>query len=63
MKTFATTLCILGTAMALSACGTTFDSGASYANERTAGEVDAVARPAPAEPVRAERVFQETQMK
>ena len=62
MKKFAATLCIAGTAIALSACetGTTYDSGASYATERTAGEVDAAA-PAPAAP--AERVFREYQTK
>ena len=64
MKKFTTTLCIVGTAMALSACGTTYDSGANYATERTAGNVDAapvaVAQPAP---VQAERVFREVQSK
>ncbi len=61
MKKLATTLCFVGTAMALSACGTTYDSGASYATQRTAGNVDAV--PAPAAPVQAERVFREVQTK
>lgn len=60
MKKFAATLCIVGSAIALSACetGSSYDSGSSYATERTAGEIDA----APA-PVRAERVFKEYQAK
>lgn len=61
MKKFAATLCLIGTAVAVSACEssqtTTYDSGANYANERTAGEMDA-------QPVRrTERVFRETQSK
>ncbi|MAI61891.1 MAG: hypothetical protein CBB87_05270 [Micavibrio sp. TMED27] len=60
MKKFSTTLCILGTAAALSACGTTYDSGSSYATDRTAGNAN-VAKPVMAAP--AERVFQEVQMK
>lgn len=60
MKTFATTLCIVGTALALSACGSTDHSGASYAKGRTAGNVEAA--PAPA-PVKAERVFKQMQAK
>lgn len=61
MNKFAVTLCIAGTALALSACetGHSYDSGASYATERTAGDVDAA--PAPAAP--AERVFREAQSK
>ena len=63
MKKFAATLCIAGSALALAACETSgsYDSGASYATERTAGEVDAVmAKPAP---VKAERVFKTYQSK
>ncbi|MCB9983867.1 MAG: hypothetical protein H6861_09395 [Rhodospirillales bacterium] len=62
MKKFAATLCIAGTAIALSACetGSTHHSGASYANERTAGEVETMA---PAQPAPAERVFREYQTK
>ncbi len=61
MKKFAATLCIAGTAIALSACETSgsYDSGASYATERTAGDVDA----APAKAAPAERVFREYQTK
>lgn len=61
MKLFATTLCLIGATVALSACGTSHHSGASYANERTAGEMEAsapVVRQAPAE-----RVFREVQTK
>ncbi len=54
-KVFAT-FCIVGTALVLSACGTgyTFDSGASYATDRTAGTIDGKAQ---------ERVFRDTQTK
>lgn len=55
-KLFAT-LCIVGTALVLSACETaekqSYDSGASYATDRTAGDVDA----------RSERVFRRVQSK
>lgn len=60
MKKLAATLCIAGTALTLAACessqGNTYDSGSSYATERTAGDVDAA-------PVRTERVFREQQTK
>ena len=60
MKKLAATLCIVGTALTLAACESTnngtYDSGSSYANERTAGNVDAA-------PVRNERVFRSTQSK
>ena len=61
MKKFAATLCIAGTAIALSACETSdsYDSGASYATERTAGDIDA----APVKAAPAERVFREYQTK
>ncbi len=59
MKLFATTLCIVGTALALSACGSTYNSGASYATDRTAGHANATKAPAPA----AEKVFKEMQVK
>lgn len=64
MKKFATTLCIAGSVLALAACetGNTYDSGASYATDRTAGDVDAMAAKAPA-PVKAERVFKTYQTK
>ena len=64
MKKFATTLCIAGSVLALAACSTgeTYDSGASYATERTAGEVDRAVKKAPA-PVKAERVFKTYQSK
>jgi hypothetical protein len=62
MNKFTTTLCIVGTAMALSACGTSYDSGANYATQRTAGNVDKVVVTQPA-PVKAERVFREVQSK
>lgn len=60
MKKLAAILCIAGSTLALAACetGTTYDSGASYANERTAGAVDT--SPAPA---REERVFRDVQTK
>ena len=59
MKKLAATICIVGTALTLSACetGHTYDSGSSYATERTAGDVDGAA------PVRRERVFKAQQMK
>ncbi|MBX2834958.1 MAG: hypothetical protein KTR28_08310 [Micavibrio sp.] len=59
MKTFATTLCIVGAALALSACGSTDHSGASYAKSRTAGEVEGAAAPVSS----GEQVFTQTQMK
>ena len=65
MKKFGTTLCIAGSVLALAGCHTTsgtYDSGASYATERTAGEVDAVMVKKPA-PVKAERVFKTYQSK
>ncbi len=62
MNKLAATLCIVGTALALSACetGTTYDSGANFATGRTAGEMDR-AQPAPVQ--RTERVFREVQTK
>ena len=62
MNKFAATLCIVGTALALSACetGTTFDSGSNYATSRTAGQLDAEAAPVVQ---RTERVFREVQTK
>ena len=65
MKKFAATLCIAGTAIALSACETasTHDSGASYATNRTAGEVEAAPMVKKAAPAKAERVFKEYQSK
>ena len=58
MKTFATTLCIVGTALALSACsGYSDHSGASYAKSRTAGEVNGVVVKQP------DQVFHEAQVK
>ncbi len=61
MKKLAFTLCIVGTALTLSACDTTgagnVDTAAPYASERTAGN-DQAPDAAPAE-----RVFQEKQMK
>ncbi len=62
MKTLAVTLCIVGTAFALSACETSssYDSGSSYATSRTAGEVDSVDN---VKPMKAERVFREVQTK
>ncbi|HOO82048.1 MAG TPA: hypothetical protein PK513_06070 [Alphaproteobacteria bacterium] len=65
MKKFAATLCIAGTAIALSACDTTkmgdVDTAPPYASERTAGYASEPA-PAPA-PAPAERVFREYQTK
>ncbi|MCB1532840.1 MAG: hypothetical protein KDJ35_08220 [Alphaproteobacteria bacterium] len=62
MNKFAATLCIVGTALALSACetGTTFDSGANYATSRTAGQMDQVDN---VKPMQSERVFREVQTK
>lgn len=61
MKKLAATLCIVGTALTLSACDSTgsgnVETAAPYASERTAGATSE----APAAP--AERVFQEKQMK
>lgn len=58
MKKIFATFCILGTAALLSACHTngttTYDSGANYATDRTAGEVDSA-------PVKTERVFRRVQ--
>jgi hypothetical protein len=65
MKKFAATLCIAGTAIALSACETSgtgnVDTAPPYADERTAG-YDSEPAPAPA-PAPAERVFREQQTK
>ena len=65
MKKFAATLCIAGTAMALSACETSgmgnVDSEPPYAQERTASHGSEAPAPAPAAP--AERVFREYQTK
>ena len=71
MKKIALTLCVVGSSLALAACGTMSgddlnpsDYEAPYANERTAGgetEMAPVrARPAP---VRAERTFSAAQTK
>ena len=66
MKKLAATLCIIGSAFALSACSTEgsgdVQTGAPYELERTAGsnQEPAVSRPAPR---RAERTFQEQQRK
>ena len=64
MKKFAATLCIAGTAIALSACESTgtgnVDTAPPYADERTAGYADEAPAPAPAP---AERVFREYQTK
>ena len=64
MKKFAATLCIAGTAIALSACGTSgtgnVDTSAPYDTERTAGYGSEAPAPAPAP---AERVFREYQTK
>ena len=65
MKKLAATLCIIGTAFALSACATEgsgdVQTAAPYATERTAGgEEAAPARPAPR---RAERTFSASQRK
>jgi len=64
MKKFAATLCIAGSVLGLAACDTTssYDSGASYANERTAGEMDATMKKEAA-PVQAEKVFKTYQAK
>ncbi len=61
MKKLFTALCILGTTALLSACATpeeatTYDSGASYATDRTAGETNTA-------PVKVERVFKASQAK
>lgn len=58
MNKFVATICIVGTALVLSACETasSYDSGASYATERTAGNVDAA-------PAKTERVFRRVQTK
>lgn len=60
MKKLTLTLCVLASTAALAACetGTTYDSGSSFANERTAGKTEG-AKPAP----KAERVFREVQTK
>ncbi len=65
MNKFATTLCIAGSVLALAACSTseTYDSGASYATERTAGEVDNAMKKTPADAEKAERVFKTYQSK
>ncbi|MCK5284161.1 MAG: hypothetical protein KAJ86_01095 [Alphaproteobacteria bacterium] len=61
MKKFAAILCIAGSTLALAACetGTTYDSSASFATDRTAGEIDA----APSPVVQTERVFKAAQTK
>lgn len=60
MKKLATVLCMIGTVALVSACtstnSATYDSGASYANERTAGAVDSA-------PASQERTFRATQSK
>lgn len=65
MKKFAATLCIAGTAIALSACDTTgtgnVDTAPPYSTERTASHGSEAPAPAPAAP--AERVFREYQTK
>ncbi len=67
MKKFAATLCIAGTAIALSACDTTgmgaVDTAPPYASERTASHGSEAPAPAPAPAPRAERVFKEYQSK
>lgn len=62
MNKFAATLCMIGTALALSACetGSTYDSGANFATGRTAGHLDKT-QPAPVR--QTERVFREVQTK
>jgi hypothetical protein len=64
MNKFAATLCIAGSVLGLAACDTTssYDSGASYANERTAGEMDGSMNK-DAAPVQGEKVFKTYQNK
>ena len=61
MKKLLATLCIVGSTIALAACTTqnttSYDAGASYATDRTAGEIDEAPAPAP------ERVFKAAQTK
>ena len=59
MKNLLATFVLVGAALSVSACSTgeTYDSGANYATERTAGDIDAA--PAPVQ----ERVFREVQTK
>ncbi len=67
MNKFAMTLCIAGTAMALSACDTMgrgdVDTAPPYATERTASHSNASATTRTETPVRSERVFKEYQTK
>lgn len=68
MKKFAATLCIAGTAIALSACDTTgmgnVDTEPPYTLERTTGnKTNTKASPAPSSPAPAERVFRQYQTK
>lgn len=62
MKKFIATICILGSAAALSACSTQGEGNRElqppYAQERTAGKAEAPVKAAPAE-----RVFQQRQVK
>ncbi|MEZ5918621.1 MAG: hypothetical protein R3D66_01430 [Alphaproteobacteria bacterium] len=69
MKKLAATVCILGTAMALSACETNggmgnVDTAPPYASERTAGwSQDAAPAPVRQAPAQEERVFRQVQSK
>ena len=60
MKKLLAIACIAGTTLGLAACesnnNSSYDSGSSYATDRTAGDVDAA-------PVRTERVFRSVQSK
>lgn len=64
MKKFIATICILGSAAALSACSTQGEGNRElqppYAQERTAGKAQA---PAQTQAAPAERVFQQRQTK
>lgn len=58
MKHIALTLCLAGAVVGLSACvATSYDSGASYASGRTAGNVDYGSREVAVETAPAERTF------
>lgn len=59
MKTFAMTLCIIGTALTLAACesSSSYNSGANYASGETAGQAQQATE------ARAERVFRKVQSK
>jgi len=65
MKTLAITLCLAGAAFGLTACETsssTYASGASYAEGRTAGEAAIVKQYKPTK-TKVERVFKTYQSK